>query len=113
MVRSSYIPSKGDLLWFDFDPQAGREQSGRRPAVAVSPKGYNKKTGLVIVCPVTSNVKGYPFEVEVSSKKVSGAVLADQLKSLDWVERRASFIEELSSESLQELQDKIQKLIIG
>jgi mRNA interferase MazF len=88
-----YVPDAGDLVWLTFDPQAGREQSGRRPALVVSPASYNRKSELALVCPVTSRVKKYPFEVPLPpGLAVSGMVLADQLESLDWLERRAEFI---------------------
>jgi mRNA interferase MazF len=90
MVAREYVPEAGDLIWIDFDPQTGHEQAGRRPGLVLSPSSYNAKIGLAIVCPVTSQVKGYPFEVELSrSGKFRGSVLADQLKSVDWRERRA------------------------
>jgi mRNA interferase MazF len=90
MVAREYVPDAGDLIWIDFDPRTGHEQAGRRPGLVLSPSSYNGRIGLAIVCPVTSQVKGYPFEVELSaSVKFRGAVLADQLKSVDWRERRA------------------------
>ena len=85
-----YVPERGDVVWLQFDPQAGHEQAGHRPALVVSPKAYNGKVGLALLCPVTSRVKGYPFEVLFpSGSEVSGAVLADQVKSLDWRARNA------------------------
>ena len=88
----SYIPSRGDIVWLSFDPQAGHEQAGHRPAFVVSPEAYNRKTGLFLVCPITSKVKGYPFEVPLpSGLQVGGVILADQIKSLDWKARRAKF----------------------
>ena len=88
----SYIPRRGDLVWLTFDPQAGHEQAGRRPAFVLSPESYNRKTNLCIACPVTSRVKGYPFEVVIPpGLTVSGVILADQVKSLDWNVRRAQF----------------------
>ena len=88
----TYAPRRGDVVWLTFDPQAGHEQAGRRPAYVVSPEAYNRKTGLFLVCPVTSRVKGYPFEVPLPAGiAVSGVVLSDQIKSLDWKERRAEF----------------------
>lgn len=86
----AYVPDAGEFVWLTFDPQAGHEQSGRRPALILSPKAYNIKAGLAIACPVSTRVKGYPFEVVVPlGSSVSGVVLADQVKSLDWKERRA------------------------
>ena len=85
-------PGRGDVLWIDFHPQAGHEQSGRRPALVVSPRQYNTKVGLVLCCPITNQVKGYPFEVLLpAGLPVTGAVLADQIKSLDWLARNAQF----------------------
>ncbi len=85
-----YVPSKGDLVWLQFNPQAGHEQAGHRPALVVSPVEYNRKVGLALFCPVTSRIKGYPFEVVLpEGLSVAGAVLADQVKSLDWKARRA------------------------
>ena len=88
-------PRRGDLIWLSFTPQTGVEQAGRRPALVLSPEAYNRKTGLALICPVTSKVKGYPFEVPVSTTAgVQGVVLADQLRSLDWRARRAEWIEQ-------------------
>ncbi|MBI6621542.1 endoribonuclease MazF [Pseudomonas corrugata] len=89
MVRR-YVPESGDIVWLYFDPQAGHEQAGHRPAVVLSPSSYNHKTGLMLCCPMTTQVKGYPFEVEVAGERL-GAVLADQVKSLDWKARKAEF----------------------
>lgn len=90
MVVRGYVPDTGDLIWLDFNPQVGREQAGRRPAIVLSPRAYNDKASLALVCPVTSRVKGYPFEVPLpKSLPISGVILADHLKSLDWRERRA------------------------
>ena len=90
---SSYVPDRGDLVWLEMDPQTGREQAGRRPTVVLSRRDYNAKVGLAVFCPVTSQVKGYPFEVALpEGSSVRGVVLADQVKSLDWRRRRAEFI---------------------
>lgn len=87
-----YVPKRGDLVWLTFDPQPGHEQAGRRPAFVLSPETYNRKTSLFLACPVTSRVKGYPFEVALpAGSPVSGVILADQIKSLDWRERKAQF----------------------
>lgn len=89
-MSQPYAPAAGDLVWLEFDPQAGSEQAGRRPALILSPLAYNQKTGLAIACPVTSHVKGYPFEVAIpDGGKIQGVVLADHVKSLDWRARRA------------------------
>jgi mRNA interferase MazF len=108
----SYTPDRGDFIWLNFTPQAGHEQRGIRPALVISPLLYNKKTGLAICCPVTSNVKGYPFEVLVSGKKINGAVLVDHLKNLDWKIRKAKFIEKANSVLLSECTGKISTLIL-
>jgi mRNA interferase MazF len=93
-MSPAYIPDRGDLVWLEFTPQTGSEQAGRRPALVVSPKSYNGKVGLGLFCPVTSRVKGYPFEVLLpEGSGVVGVVLADQLKSLDWRARKAKLIE--------------------
>ncbi|GAB4193746.1 MAG: endoribonuclease MazF [Coleofasciculaceae cyanobacterium] len=88
----SYIPKQGDIIWTNFTPQAGREQAGRRPALVLSPIRYNRRIGLALVCPITSRVKGYPGEVMIpEGLVVSGVVLADQVKSIDWQARGAEF----------------------
>jgi mRNA interferase MazF len=99
---SSYVPDRGDLVWLEFTPHAGSEQRGRRPALVLSPKSYNGKVGLTLFCPVTSKVKGYPFEVKLpDGYAVSGVVLSDQLKSLDWRSRKVKFIERTSSDVME------------
>ena len=86
-----YVPDRGDLVWLNFTPQAGHEQAGHRPALVLSPAAYNGRTGLMLCCPVTSQVKGYPFEVALGSRAgVRGVVLSDQVKSLDWRARQAA-----------------------
>lgn len=92
-MSGGYIPERGDLVWLEFSPQFGHEQAGHRPALIISPKAYNQKVGLVLVCPITSQTKGYPFEVGLPyGFEVTGVILADQIKSLDWKARRAVFI---------------------
>ena len=108
----SYIPNRGDVVWLNFTPQAGHEQMGARPALVLSPEKYNKKTGLAVCCPITSNVKGYPFEVNISGKKINGAVLSDHIKNLDWKIRKAKFIEKASKEVIDQCSMKISALII-
>ena len=88
-----WIPDRGHAVWIDMNPQAGHEQRGRRPAVVLSPAEYNGKVGLALLCPITSQIKGYPFEVQLpADSEIEGAILADQLKSLDWRARKATMI---------------------
>lgn len=111
MVRR-YVPTRGDVIWITLNPQAGHEQAGRRPALVLSPSAYNGKVGLAILCPVTSQVKGYPFEVTIpTGSKLDGVVLADQVKSLDWRVRKAEFICKLSRETISEVIDKLGALL--
>lgn len=108
-----YVPERGDIVWLQFNPHAGHEQSGKRPALVLSPKAYNEKVGLAIFCPVTSKIKGYPFEVILPEKvKISGAVLADQIKSLDWRARKAKKLTRLPRETMKEVSAKIRPLLI-
>ncbi len=86
-----YVPEAGDVAWLDFDPQAGREQGRRRPALVLTDKTYNRASGLVIVCPLTSKRKPYPFALPVVIDRVEGAVLVDHIKSVDWEARKAAF----------------------
>jgi mRNA interferase MazF len=112
MVKKNlYVPDRGDIIWLDFNPQSGHEQRGRRPALTISFKEYNEKIGLGIFCPITSKIKGYPFEVEVSGKKVNGSILSDQVKSLDWTVRNAEFIEKIDEEIMNEAITNIKVLI--
>lgn len=111
MVTIKYIPGKGDLVWLNFTPQAGHDQAGKRPALVLSPREYNKKTGLMIACPITSKVKGYPFEVTVHAQQIEGVVLSDQVKNLDWKQRKVSFIEEVLPEILEQVQEKLLLLL--
>jgi mRNA interferase MazF len=108
---SSYIPSPGDVVWLEFTPQAGHEQGGRRPAMVLSKKAYNQKTGSGIFCPITSKVKGYPFEVGISGKRISGVILSDQVKNLDWKARKMKFIEKAGASVLKEVISKISVII--
>ncbi len=101
MVAPKRCPDRGDIGWLSMDPQLGREQKGRRPAICLSPVAYNRKSGLAIFCPITSQVKGYPFEVAVSATGgINGVVLVDQLKSLDWSKRDFEKIGKCSSTQL-------------
>jgi len=111
MVSKIYIPERGDIVWLDFNPQLGHEQRGRRPALVVSYKAYNERVGLGIFCPITSKIKEYPFEVEIDLKKIKGAVLSDQIKSLDWKVRNIEFIEKINEKDLEEVVEKIEAII--
>jgi mRNA interferase MazF len=109
---AAYVPARGDLVWLQFNPQAGHEQAGHRPAVVISPSAYNRRVGLALCCPITSQVKGYPFEVLLpKGLGVEGAVLSDQIKSLDWRVRKARRIGTLPANLLQETVGKILALV--
>lgn len=108
----AYVPDAGDLVWLSFDPQAGREQRGRRPALVVSPRSYNQRAGLALMCPITSQVKGYPFEVSLAPDgAVTGVVLADHIKSLDWRERRAEFAASVGDAVLGDVRARLRPLL--
>lgn len=109
--NNNYIPGRGDIVWLNFDPHAGHEQKGKRPALVLSPLEYNRKTGLAILCPVTSQIKGYPFEVKINSKKIAGVILSDQIKSLDWKIRKIEFIFTIPKSVLDEVLQKVKLLI--
>ena len=113
MVNSqTYIPQCGDAVWITLNPQAGHEQAGRRPAVVLSPQSYNGKIGLAILCPITNQIKGYPFEVLLpAGLTVAGAVLSDQVKSLDWRARNAELICILPDETISEVLQKLGTLL--
>lgn len=111
MVKKSYVPDKGDFVWVDFNPTRGREQAKNRPAIIVSPKSYNQKTNLALMCPVTSVSKNYPFEVAVDGKKISGVVLVDHIRSLDWKARNAKFITKAKSRVIADVQTKLLLII--
>ena len=108
----AYIPDSSDIVWIMFNPQAGHEQADHRPALVLSPKAYNGKVSLAILCPITSHVKGYPFEVKIpEGLEVGGAVLSDQVKSLDWKARQAKFSCKLPSTIYNEVVQKLSTLI--
>lgn len=112
MVSDSYVPDRGDLVWLQFNPQAGFEQAGKRPALVISPSAYNGKVGLSLLCPVTSKIKGYPFEVSIPQDlPIDGVILSDQVKSLDWQSRQATFICKVPAGTLTEVVSKIELLI--
>ncbi|HPG00830.1 MAG TPA: endoribonuclease MazF [Kiritimatiellia bacterium] len=107
-----YCPQRGDVVWLSFNPQAGHEQAGHRPAVVLSPREYNRKVGLALFCPITSQVKGYPFEVALPSDlPLAGVVLSDQVKSLDWRSRKARFCCKLPSATMEEVTAKLLTLM--
>ena len=109
---SQYVPDRGDLVWLQFNPQAGHEQVGRRPALVVSPRSYNGRVGLALFCPLTSQVKGYPFEVGLPpGSEAEGAILSDQVKSLDWRVRQAQKFAQTSPAVLEEVLAKIGTLL--
>jgi mRNA interferase MazF len=109
-MASPYVPDAGDIVWIRFNPQAGHEQAGHRPAVVLSPAAYNAKTSLMLCCPMTTQIKNYPFEVVIAGP-VPSAVLADQVKSLDWRKRRARRKGEISKVELSEVRAKLRALI--
>ncbi len=110
MRRPGFVPDAGDVVWLEFDPQAGHEQAGHRPAVVLSPASYNGKTGLMVCCPLTTRIKGYPFEVAPASQS-GGAVLSDQVKSLDWRARRATRKGKVTELELRQVRSKLRALI--
>ena len=107
----AYVPDGGQVVWLHFDPQAGHEQAGRRPALVISPAAYNGKTGLMVCCPLTTQIKGYPFEVPVSVAGTSGAVLTDQVKSLDWRVRKAQRVATVPAATLLHVRAMIKALL--
>jgi mRNA interferase MazF len=111
MVKKKYVPERGDIVWLDFNPQMGHEQKGKRPALVISPKGYNEKVNLGLFCPITKKEKKYPFEVKVETKKISGVILADQIKSFDWTKRHIEFISKITAEEFNDVRNKINVLI--
>jgi mRNA interferase MazF len=110
----AYIPERGDVVWITLNPQSGHEQAGHRPAVVLSSGSYNGKVGLAVFCPITSQVKGYPFEVLLPvGLPVSGAILSDQVKSLDWQTRRVEWLCTLPEETVAETLQKLMTLLTG
>jgi len=112
MVARAYVPDAGDLVWLTFDPQAGHEHRGRRPALILSPRLYNEKARLALACPITSQVKGYPFEVLLpSGGAITGAVLADHVRNLDWQARRIAFEAKAPTDILPEVRERLRVLL--
>jgi mRNA interferase MazF len=111
-MPGKYIPERGDLVWLQFTPHAGHEQAGHRPAVVLSPRNYNRKSGLALFCPVTGQVKGYPFEVRLhGALPIKGVVLCDQIKSLDWSARQIKLAAKLPAETMDEVLAKARTLL--
>ncbi len=112
VALDGYVPRRGDIVIITFNHQIGHEQAGRRPALVLSPEGYNRKVGLAILCPITSRIKGYPFEVAIPSGfPVSGVILADQVKSLGWVRRKAEWVCSLPAKAVSEVLEKLGLLL--
>jgi mRNA interferase MazF len=109
-MAGGWVPDAGDIVWLEFDPQAGHEQAGDRPALVLSPASYNGRTGLLICCPRTTRIKAYPFEVPIAGE-IPSAVLADQVKSLDWRARKAKRKGRVNPSQLTEIRAKLQALI--
>lgn len=110
-MAKGYVPDALDVVWLQFDPQAGHEQAGHRPAVVLSPAAYNSKTGLLVCCPLTTKIKGHPFEVLVSVEGVESAILSDQVKSLDWKARRARKRGTIAPEAMRHVKAKLKALL--
>ena len=111
-MTTPYVPDRGDIVWLNFTPQSGHEQAGNRPALVLSPRSYNTKAGLMLCCPITKQQKGYPFEVGLTGvREISGVVLADQLKSMDWHARNATYKGRTSSAIVADVLAKIQTLL--
>ena len=110
MVAKGWVPEAGDIVWLNFDPQAGHEQAGHRPAVVLSPASYNRPTGLMLCVPLTTRMKGYPFEVPVASSR-GGVALADQVRSLDWRARKAALKGKASASELAAIRVRARELL--
>nr|QGT50324.1 mRNA-degrading endonuclease [uncultured Helicobacter sp.] len=108
---ANYIPQSGDLIWLDFTPQSGHKQKGKRPALVVSPKEYNQKSGLCLCVPLTSKIKGYPFEVPCTIQDKKGVILSDQLKNVDFKARGAGFIQQCDIETLKAVKENLALLL--
>ena len=111
-MRVAFVPETGDFVWLTFDPQAGREQAGRRPALVLSPRKYNAKSGMALACPITNQSKGYPFEVPVPvNHGATGVILADHVKSVDWRVRRAEKAGRCPAEAIEEVRARLAPLL--
>jgi len=110
--KKKYVPQKGDVVWVNLDPAAGHEQKGRRPALVISAIKYNAASGMCLVCPITSVVKTYPFIIELEEKqKTKGAILCDQIKSIDWRARKVTYVEKINKKILENILERISLLI--
>ena len=112
MARRVYVPDAGDVVWLEFDPQAGHEQAGHRPALVMSPSLYNSKAGLMVCCPLSTKIKGYPFEVRTEVGGQAGVVLSDQVKSLDWKVRKARKRGSVPETVMLEVRARIKALLV-
>lgn len=112
MARRGYVPDASDVVWLEFDPKAGHEQAGHRPALVLSPASYNGRTGLMVCCPITTRIKGHPFEVLTMVDSVECAVLSDQIKSLDWKVRRARKKAAVSADVMIHVRAKVKALLL-
>lgn len=111
-MPKQYLPDRGDIVWLNFTPHSGHEQAGKRPAIVLSPSAYNRKVGLALVCPITSKIKGYPFEVGLPSElEVGGVILSDQIKSLDWRTREAKYAGKAPRRVIEDCLKKINVLL--
>jgi mRNA interferase MazF len=110
--KISYVPDRGDIVWLDFDPVRGHEQQGYRPAYVVSPSSYNEKRQMALVCPITSKIKGFSFEVSLSGE-VKGVILVDHVRAIDWVDRKVKYVEKIEESVVQEVTTKLLVLIGG
>jgi len=109
-----YVPDRGDIIWVSLDPQAGREQAGRRPALVLTPRDYNGKTSLALICPITNQAKGYPFEVPLEpGGPIQGIILADHVKSMDWRVRQAEYAGYVSESIIGVVYDRLSALLDG
>jgi mRNA interferase MazF len=106
-----WVPDRGDVVWVDLNPTRGHEQRGKRPALVLSPKIFNDKAGLILACPITSQRKGYPFEVDITAGVIQGVVLADQIRALDWVRRKAKKIKKAFPSVVTDVQQKLKALL--
>jgi mRNA interferase MazF len=111
MVKLGYIPDVLDIVWLDFEPSKGREMAKVRPAIVISPKYYNERAELILACPITSVSKGYPYEISISIPKVSGVIMADQIRSVSWRERKIRFITKAPPQLLEEVRAMLDTLI--